>query len=95
MTLSHYKFQTILRTMAKKNGCLVFEQNEAYTSKTCTACGRLHDIGGKKTLRCACGNDIDRDINGARNILLRALADRPWLDTEKYPTCTLTSLSIV
>ena len=48
---------------------------EHYTSKTCGECGALNEtLGGKKTFLCAfCGYEADRDHNGARNILLRAI----------------------
>ena len=75
LTLSHYSFKLKVKEMAKKLGSRVFDVNEAFTSKTCSACGRLHNIGSSKTLRCYCGNVIDRDINGARGIFLRALRD--------------------
>jgi len=75
LTLSHYTFKQILKSMAKKMGSHVFDVNEAFTSKTCSACGTLHNIGSSKTLVCRCGNEIDRDINGARGIYLRALRD--------------------
>lgn len=53
--------------------CEVYSVNEAYTSKTCSFCGKIHDIGSKKILSCGCGATVDRDLTGARNILLRAL----------------------
>ena len=56
------------------------EVGEAYTSRTCGLCGTLnHDLGGAKTFQCVdehCGVQIDRDVNGARNILLRELTRR-------------------
>ena len=35
------------------------------------------NIGGAKSIKLLNGNRVDRDINGARNILLRALVDSP------------------
>ena len=56
--------------------------DEAYTTRTCGLCGTLNDtVGNAKTFRCVdpqCGVDIDRDVNGARNILLRELTRR-WV----------------
>ncbi len=57
--------------------CEVIECNEAYTSKTYSYCGRIHKIGGKKRIKCSCGANVDRDLNGARGIYLRALAITP------------------
>ena len=49
---------------------------EEYTSKTCGACGHLHDkLGGNKRFRCPkCNALFDRDWNAARNILIKFLA---------------------
>ena len=49
------------------------EVDEAYTSKTCTKCGYINiTLGGNEIFTCTkCKYTIDRDINGARNILLR------------------------
>ncbi|WP_446342318.1 zinc ribbon domain-containing protein [Coleofasciculus chthonoplastes] len=48
-----------------------------YTSKTCSKCGNIHTkLGGNKQFVCpSCGHAIGRDINGAFNILLKALRD--------------------
>jgi|GEM_PF-3402274 predicted site-specific integrase-resolvase len=37
-------------------------------------CGTIHKIGSKKRLKCQCGATVDRDLNGARGIFLRALS---------------------
>ena len=47
---------------------------EAYTSKTNSFTGEIMEIGSKKNFKYN-GIKIDRDINGARNILLRAMRD--------------------
>jgi len=73
--LAHYKFKVRLKALAQKYGSQVFDTNEAYTSKTCSACGKIHNIGSNKIMSCSCGNIMDRDINGARGIFLRALRD--------------------
>lgn len=75
LTWSHFKFKERLKQLAFKYGSTVVDVNEAYTSKTCTSCGTLNPIGSKSILRCKCGTTIDRDINGARGIFLRALRD--------------------
>jgi putative transposase len=77
LTWSHYRFRQLLQSkVAERPHCRLFVVNEAYTSKTCGACGRLHEnLGSKKTFRCpSCGLRLDRDVNGARNILLRFLS---------------------
>lgn len=75
MSLSHYKFREYLKWLAKSRNNQVIEVSEAYTSKTCGNCGIIHStLGGNKIFDCAsCGYCLDRDIHGARNILVRAL----------------------
>ncbi len=75
LTWSHAKFATHLEQMAKRNGALVIRCNESYTSKTCTNCGFIHHkLGGAKVFNCpSCGIQVPRDVNGARNVMLRAL----------------------
>lgn len=49
------------------------EVDEAYTSKTCTVCGYENKKTSKKLFKCEyCNYKIDRDVNGARNIMLKA-----------------------
>ena len=85
MTWAHYRFRQILNSTAEIYRCKIVEQCEAYTSKTCSACGTVQNIGSKKTMSCSCGAVMDRDINGARGIFLRALGDNPWLKEHLQP----------
>jgi hypothetical protein len=40
----------------------------------------INNLGGAKTIKSAStGLKMDRDLNGARGIFLRALVDTPWL----------------
>ena len=71
---SHYKFKKYLEAKAKEYRTTVYEVDESYTSQACTKCGKLsktYDKDRKK--KCICGYKIDRDVNGARNILLKSL----------------------
>ena len=72
---SHYKFRQRLINKCMDRGVSIVVVNEAYTSKTCTRCGQLNcKLGGSKLFKCPqCSLCIDRDMNGARNILLRNL----------------------
>jgi len=77
MTWSHYRFRQILLSKAKEYPwCQVLVVNEAYTSKTCGQCGFIHQkLGSDKVFKCPrCKVEMDRDVNGARNILLRFLS---------------------
>lgn len=74
--LSHYKFKQRLIHSTCLSNSKVYLVNESYTSKTCTKCGKLNDIGNSKIYQCSkssCEGKWDRDINGARNILLKHL----------------------
>jgi putative transposase len=77
VTWSHYRFKQTLKHQAAKYGCVVVDVTEEYTSKTCSKCGHVHTkLGGNKQFVCpSCGHTIGRDINGAFNILLKALRD--------------------
>ena len=70
---SHYRFRKWLLYKASISGSKVYVRSEAYTSKTCTACGHIkEDLGGAKRYCCAqCGLRIDRDAAAARNIFMR------------------------
>lgn len=76
LNFSHYAFRRRLNHKAFERGKVVVDVCEAYTSKTNPLTGELMTIGGAKSFASPLGR-IDRDINGARNILLRALTDRP------------------
>ena len=76
LTWSHYSFRQRLKHKAEEIGTKMIIQNESYTSKTCSACGNIQNIGGRKVYKCRrCKVVIDRDVNGARGIFLRALLD--------------------
>lgn len=53
--------------------CSVKVVEEDYTSKTCGHCGILNEnLGSKETFKCCgCLSEMDRDLNGARCILLK------------------------
>ena len=70
-----YQFKQRLSFKCNQHMIGYKEINEAYTSKTCTNCGNLkNDLGSAKVFNCNnCNISINRDINGARNILLKSL----------------------
>ena len=80
MTFAHYRFKNCLKHKAYETGKLVLDVNEAYTSKTCSWTGEVkNNLGGAKVMVGRDGQRMDRDINGARGIFLRALGDTPAL----------------
>lgn len=58
------------------SGKEIHEVKEHWTSKTCTKCGNLdRNFGSDSVYKCGkCGLVIGRDINAARNILLKHLS---------------------
>ncbi|RKZ77800.1 MAG: hypothetical protein DRR19_27410 [Candidatus Parabeggiatoa sp. nov. 1] len=72
LALAHYKFKQTLKWMAKKYGKTVIDVNESYTSKTLWDGSILSTLGGKASIRFQ-GKRVNRDIHGARNILIRFL----------------------
>jgi putative transposase len=76
LTLSHGMFLEKLKFKCNEYNRNLILTNESYTSKTCTNCGNIkNDLNGNKKYNCSkCNISIDRDINGARNILIKAFS---------------------
>jgi putative transposase len=74
--LQHYKFKKRLQEKTELNVHIV---NESFTSKTCGRCGEINfGLCSSKLFKCNhCNLSIDRDFNGARNIYLKHMGERP------------------
>ncbi len=83
LTFAHYRFGQRLQAKAESMGKMVLRVNEAYTSKTASWTGEIVQIGSKKYIQSN-GVTVDRDINGARSILLRALVESPCCQLTTY-----------
>lgn len=72
---SHYDYRQKTIHKCRERGVNLLICKEILTSKTCSNCGNpKEDLGTNKKYECqSCGLRIDRDMNGARNILLRPL----------------------
>lgn len=70
-----YEFKERLKLKCKENGITFVESSEAFTSKTNSFTGELIENLGSKEKFMFNNISIDRDINGARNILIRAMRD--------------------
>jgi len=69
-----YVFKQRLLYKAKVLNKLVVPVNEAYTTKTCSGCGALNEVGCSKVFTCSkCSSVYDRDINAAKNILIKGI----------------------
>ena len=92
MTWSHYTFKELLKTTALREGVKLVIVTEEYTSKTCSCCGSINmNLGSSKVFNCpSCGIVMDRDENGARNILLKSCVENgltlTWVDTFRNST---------
>ncbi len=78
LAMKHGKFRDRLVMKASEYAeTQVWTAGEEYTTKTCGACLTLnHKVGSAKVFRCMdpnCGLVIDRDWNGARNVLLKCV----------------------
>lgn len=78
-------FKSMLRYKSQQAGAVFLEVNEAWTSRTCSACGIIpvSSPKGVGMLRVRawvcddCGASHDRDVNAARNILNLGLSAQP------------------
>jgi putative transposase len=69
---SHYKFKQHLFNKCKEYGCKFIEVTEEYTSQLCVMCGNTDKTFIGRIKKCKhCNYSIHRDVNGARNILLK------------------------
>ena len=69
-------FRAQLAYKAIRHGATFEEVNESWSTQTCNACGVIAGPRGRAGLNerswtCGCGTTHDRDVNAAKNILLR------------------------
>lgn len=71
--LRFYEFLEKLRYKCIEKRINIIIKSEAYTSKMCSNCGwENENLNCKKIFECEnCNKEIDRDINGARNIYIK------------------------
>lgn len=71
------RFYSMLTYKSLLYGKRFVKINEAYTSKTCSSCGVVHEMPlWRRIMKCGCGYEEDRDINSAINILKRFYAQQ-------------------
>ena len=72
--LKHYQFRQRLLYKARYHNKNIKLVNAYYTTKTCSNCGNVQDIGKSKIYECIeCEKVLERDYNAAKNILLKGL----------------------
>lgn len=79
MSFAHYRFKQFLKHKAFETGKMVIDVCEAYTSKTVSWTGEIVNVGSARNIKSNDGRKMDRDVNGARGIFLRAVVDTPLL----------------
>jgi transposase len=77
--LKFYEFKKRLLEKAEEKNKLVYEINEAFTTKTCSSCGFINNlVGSSEVYKCVnnnCKIHVGRDINAAKNILMKGLIE--------------------
>lgn len=69
--LSHSKFRTKLINKAESEGVIINECNERMTTQTCGRYFEIQEMKKEEEYKCtSCGIRIERDVNGARNVLI-------------------------
>lgn len=73
--LKFYLFKQRLKYKALLLNKKVIMVHEAYTTQGCSCCGNLwKTIGSEKVYKCSkCKSTFDRDVNSAKNILMKGL----------------------
>jgi transposase len=70
--MSHYKFRQHLAHKCVEKGCEIIVVTEEFTSQCCGNCGTCSKTYNNRIKKCEeCKFEIDRDINGSRNILIK------------------------
>ncbi len=79
------RFAEFLTYKAEKVGKRVIRIDESYTSRKCCICGTMRKRElYERNIICDCGNQFDRDINAAINIMERFLRQKKKFDFLLY-----------
>lgn len=77
-----FQFEQFLTYKAMAHGCDVVYVDARYTSQRCSKCGHIHKDNRQcqSLFKCrSCGFQLNADLNGARNIVLK------YMDASGYP----------
>src|SRR5579872_466937 len=69
--LNFDQFIDILKGLSKRYGAEIILIDEFMTTKLCSNCGAWNNPSYAKTYQCRCGVRVDRDVNAAKNILIK------------------------
>jgi putative transposase len=82
--IPYFKFRNALEIIAVQQQINVVAINPYRTSKTCSRCGHVNQIGTKRELKCkSCGFTINRDSNASRNLINNFLLGRDTTNSAK------------
>ena len=71
---SFFKFKQRLAWVCSLTEKRLFLTHESFTSKMCCSCGCSNNVGSSEIYKCIdCDSVIDRDLNGAINILIKTI----------------------
>lgn len=83
--LKLYKFKERLLYKASIKNKYVILVDEAYTSQTCSYCGKINKPGSSEIYTCkTCNINIGRDINASKNILMKGIINTSPADFVNY-----------
>lgn len=72
--LRHFTFRERLKMKCDERKCHLDICTEEYTSQCCSRCGLLNKVGSNDIFHCGgCQLILDRDVNGARNIMIKRM----------------------
>ena len=75
------RFVEFLTYKARKLGKRVMRIDESFSTKACCKCGKMkYRPLWERTIKCDCGNQMDRDINSAINIMVAFLSQKENYD---------------
>ena len=82
--IPYFKFRQSLTIIATQQQINVVAANPYHTSKTCSRCSHVNQIGTKRELKCkSCGFTINRDSNASRNLIINFLLGRDITNSAK------------
>jgi putative transposase len=90
------RFVQYLTYKAKRVGKRVISINESMTSKTCSKCGKIHNMPlDVRNMNCGCGNNIDRDVNSSINIMKKYLSQNGlWTSYQQFVDNVSSGISV-
>jgi transposase len=72
-SIAHSMLRTRLTYKAESQGKCVLSRGEEYTTQTCSSCGLLNKPDDRAYACSRCGLSMHRDLNSAKNILVKSL----------------------